>query len=458
MQVILAADSSSSVEAEFEDDKMESYASADDEGDASVSAVAEEPAETPAETPQETPQETPAEPPTETPTEPPTEAPTETPTEPTTEAPTEAPTESESESETAAPTESETAAPTEGTTEASSSGTEGSTEGSTETNTAPATETASEKQSESASETDTSKTTETAESKKTEKETEKDKDKIEATAAENYKKITGEDIYAFGQYPTGNITENTNEIYDYLRKEMGLNHAAACGVLANIQCESNFCSTAIGDGGTSYGLCQWHLGRFSALIDFCNANGTDYHSIEGQLGYLECELNNGYVAVLNYIRSVPDTAEGAYQAAYFWCKFFEIPSNIEYNSVMRANLAMHEFYPKTLGNPEKEKKKKAKAVLSDAEMDQVIEDAPSHIVNLARLDTTKEKTVEKSVETTKINKTIDWETFDSITEQAIDQALEEYNAREAKKEQEEDTFPEASEITANLAKLGVEVY
>lgn len=51
-------------------------------------------------------------------------------------------------------------------------------------------------------------------------------------------------------------------VFEFLTTELGLNSAAACGVLANIEAESNFILTSYGDGGTSYGLCQWHDGRF----------------------------------------------------------------------------------------------------------------------------------------------------------------------------------------------------
>ncbi len=41
--------------------------------------------------------------------------------------------------------------------------------------------------------------------------------------------------------------------------------------------------------GTSYGLCQWHDGRFDALQSFCLLQGYDYWSLEGQLNYLAYE-------------------------------------------------------------------------------------------------------------------------------------------------------------------------
>lgn len=212
-------------------------------------------------------------------------------------------------------------------------------------------------------------------------ESEKTKEQKESEAAKRYEEKTGETLIAFTSYPAGNITANTNEIYDYLVQELGLNHAAACGVLANIQCESNFSTTAVGDGGTSYGLCQWHLGRFTQLISWCEANGFDYHLVPGQMGYLRYELETGYMGVYDYIRNVPDTAEGAYDAAYYWCKYFEIPSNLEANAKMRGNLAKNEFYPKTLGTQREE----AAEVQPLSETIRVMEESPEQLLQMSRL-------------------------------------------------------------------------
>ena len=109
------------------------------------------------------------------------------------------------------------------------------------------------------------------------------------------------------KYPAANVGENTVFIYQYLTSTMGLNHAGACGVLANIQLESNFNSLALGDGGSSYGICQWHNGRFNNLISYCNKNGFDYNTVNGQLQYLSHELANNYPSVLNYVKNVPNT-------------------------------------------------------------------------------------------------------------------------------------------------------
>jgi hypothetical protein len=147
------------------------------------------------------------------------------------------------------------------------------------------------------------------------------------------------------QYPQAVMSENVLVIYRYLTEELELNHAAACGVLANIHLESSFRPICFGDGGTSYGICQWHLGRFSALVNYCRVQGLDYNTLEGQLAYLKAELECSYRNVLSYIRSVPDTAMGAYDAAYYWCVNFELPDHKILRGQQRGNLARDQYYP-----------------------------------------------------------------------------------------------------------------
>ena len=62
-----------------------------------------------------------------------------------------------------------------------------------------------------------------------------------------------------------NVEANKQEIFHYLTNNMGLNSAAACGVMANIERECDFDPTAVGGGGRSYGLCQWTDSRQTGL-------------------------------------------------------------------------------------------------------------------------------------------------------------------------------------------------
>ena len=136
------------------------------------------------------------------------------------------------------------------------------------------------------------------------------------------------------------------DVYDFLTGELPLSNAAACGVLANIEHESNFQPTIYGDQCTSYGLCQWHNVRFSALRGYCAALGLDYRTVEGQLAYLRYELGNKYTTLLLNLQAIDDTPDGAYRAAYLWCIHFEKPSNMQVKAAQLAELDQGKYWPR----------------------------------------------------------------------------------------------------------------
>lgn len=143
-------------------------------------------------------------------------------------------------------------------------------------------------------------------------------------------------------------SSNAKTIYEFCIKELKLNTAGACGVLANIEAESDFNPNLYGDGGDSYGICQWNLSRFDNLISFCNKNGYNWKSLTGQLYFLKYELTNnksdtGYI--LDKLKSVPNTAQGSYTAGYNWCYYFERPANKAAKSESRGNRAMNKYWP-----------------------------------------------------------------------------------------------------------------
>ena len=115
-------------------------------------------------------------------------------------------------------------------------------------------------------------------------------------------------------------SEGYQIIYNLLTGTYGYNRAAACGILANIRFESNFISD-IGD--YYYGLCQWGGSRKDSLYSYCSENGYDASTIEGQLAYMNYELTYGYGGVKDYLLSVPDSSQGAYDAAIYFCNHFE---------------------------------------------------------------------------------------------------------------------------------------
>lgn len=136
---------------------------------------------------------------------------------------------------------------------------------------------------------------------------------------------------------------NEKKCYNFFIKKMGFNTAGASGILANIKWESNFRPTAKGDGGTSYGICQWHNARFNNLKKYCNKNNLNYKTIEAQLEFLKYELEKGYKSLIKYIKKQENTSSGAYNAGYKFCYSFERPAKKEKSSIKRGNLGKTYF-------------------------------------------------------------------------------------------------------------------
>ena len=134
-------------------------------------------------------------------------------------------------------------------------------------------------------------------------------------------------------------------IYRFMTEKMGLNTAAACGILANVERECDFrIHLTSYDGG--YGIVQWTGSRNRNLKNWCKKNGYDYQSLEGQLRFLEYELEGGYSKILKKLRKIENSPAGAYEAAYYFCYNFEIPANRTQNSVRRGNIAKNTYWKK----------------------------------------------------------------------------------------------------------------
>ena len=146
------------------------------------------------------------------------------------------------------------------------------------------------------------------------------------------------DAYQSGKY------SNEQLCYLFLTQVMGYNTAATAGVLANIHYESSFKTALNGDSGTSYGLCQWHAARKTRLINYCESYGVSASSLIGQLAFLKYELENYYPSVHKYLKSVSNTAQGAYDAGYYFCYNYEVPASKASQSTKRGNTAKSTYY------------------------------------------------------------------------------------------------------------------
>ena len=151
-----------------------------------------------------------------------------------------------------------------------------------------------------------------------------------------------------GYNSDGSAAEETQaSIYQEL-SNLGYSRAGICAILANMQQESGFDLTAIGDGGTSFGLCQWHNGRWENLNSFCAENGLDPNSVKGQVAFLDYELKNGYGYLYNQLQNADDSEATAKNLAKAWCIDFERPADADQRAIERAGNVSN-YWNKTEG-------------------------------------------------------------------------------------------------------------
>ena len=134
--------------------------------------------------------------------------------------------------------------------------------------------------------------------------------------------------------------------YKFLTTKLGLNNAAACGIMANIMCECSFNPQA-GDIDTnglySYGLVMWNGPRYERLKQWCKDNGYDYTTVDGQLRYLRYELQNGEAETYAAMKAVPNTFEGSVEATVLFAELFERCTKTSYG--LRAYYDANRYWP-----------------------------------------------------------------------------------------------------------------
>lgn len=145
------------------------------------------------------------------------------------------------------------------------------------------------------------------------------------------------------------------QIYAFLTGTMNLNAAAACGILGNLHVETggtfspNTYNPSDTGGTRSFGICQWNSGaragdRYEKLVSWCKANGFDARSLEGQLRFMKYELESSSYYQLSSLRSVENTADGAYKASQLFAVCYEGCNSATHAA--RADLAVNTYWPK----------------------------------------------------------------------------------------------------------------
>ena len=162
------------------------------------------------------------------------------------------------------------------------------------------------------------------------------------------------------EYPTvPSGSDNIDTTFQFLTQIMGLNNAAACGIIANMNAESTGLvpdQNEIGGGG-GYGICQWtdtkYAKRRTELFNWCESNNEDPTSLSGQLLFFQYELTqkSAFSTLYGKLKAVSNTANGAAEAAEDFCRAYEIPQGLEDAVNKRRASAMNDFWP-VYGNRE----------------------------------------------------------------------------------------------------------
>ena len=141
-----------------------------------------------------------------------------------------------------------------------------------------------------------------------------------------------------------NLSAEEN-IFIYLTEYLMFTDASACGIISNIAHETGctFDPNA-GDPSYNYGLIQWMGGRLSNLKAWCEENGKDYTTIQGQLDFMYWELTeDDPYGTYEHLMKCENGIDEAYSAAWYFCYWYERPYNKSNVAKLRGNSAK-EYY------------------------------------------------------------------------------------------------------------------
>ena len=140
--------------------------------------------------------------------------------------------------------------------------------------------------------------------------------------------------------------ENQRLIAAFLREELDLPDSAVAAILANIHRESSFNPRAIDDTEGFFGLLQWSRSRWVNCFHFCRKNNLDRFSVEGQMAFLKNELEGEYEWIYrDYLYPAEISEDGAQEAQYAFCQFFEAPTELDWEQVRRSKLVAEIYWP-----------------------------------------------------------------------------------------------------------------
>lgn len=131
---------------------------------------------------------------------------------------------------------------------------------------------------------------------------------------------------------------NAKIIFEFLVSK-GLSAAQAIGILANIQAESGFSTSAVNSSTGASGICQWLGSRKTELI---NRLGSDWsNDLSGQMDFLWYELNGSESSTLKKLQEevIGNDQSAALLATDIFLKSFERPGHYDVNTPKRQAMA-----------------------------------------------------------------------------------------------------------------------
>lgn len=138
-------------------------------------------------------------------------------------------------------------------------------------------------------------------------------------------------------------TDSVEIVMNFCMNDLNLNRAASCGIAANMTAESGLRTYALGDAGTSYGLCQWHNERWDRLKSFAAGAEVPECDVDIQLNYFRHEMETCFPELLHELRNIPDSEDGAYKAGYIFCTEYEKPEYADIKGDCRGRWAVSEY-------------------------------------------------------------------------------------------------------------------
>lgn len=123
---------------------------------------------------------------------------------------------------------------------------------------------------------------------------------------------------------TDKLPQNARIVVDYFISK-GLNPAQAVGFAANIKAESEFNPGAVNPFSGASGLVQWLGSRKNSMLAFV---GSDWRTdVTGQLDFAWSELHGPEKATMQALTPIPNTRQGASDAAYIILTKYERAGN-----------------------------------------------------------------------------------------------------------------------------------